>query len=313
MLTSVFKKSTLPNTILILVLLLAFFFIYQSTNIISASSRFGLVRSCGIILILLLSLFLVNFTVKKNNLTKDSSYTILFFFLFLLIFPAIFKNTNLVIANFFILLAIRRLISLQTLKTPKEKIFDASIWIFIASLFYFWALLFIFLIYISIYYHVSRDYRNWLLPFVAFFATSVIFLVSALIFDKIWITQFLNQIQTNFQQEFFFPNFQNFSLLLFGIIALYFLLSLIFSLTNKPLILQASFKKIIFCFLIGVVIFLISPNKDSEILLFTFMPLSLMCTTNIEYSPSKWYQELVLLLLVLVSFFSFFFGYNLLP
>ena len=219
------------------------------------------------------SFFVVNFTVKKNNLTKNSSYTILFFLLFLLIFPSIFNNSNLLFANFFLLLAIRRLISLQTLKAPKEKIFDASMWIFIASLFHFWCILFIILVYVSIIFHVSRDFRNWLLPFVAFFATAVIFMCSALAFDKTWIAHIIAQTQTNFQLDYFTNNYQNIALSLFAVIGFYFLLSLVLSLTNKPLILQASFKKMIFGFLIGVLIFLISPAKNNEMLVFTFMPL----------------------------------------
>jgi uncharacterized membrane protein YbhN (UPF0104 family) len=198
------------------------------------------------------------------------------------------------------------LISLQTLKAPKEKIFDASMWIFIASLFHFWCILFIILVYISIFFHVSRDFRNWLLPFVAFFATAVIFMVSALAFDKTWITHIITQTQTNFELDYFTNNYQNIALSFFVVIALYFLLSLIFSLTNKPLILQASYKKMIFAFLIGVTIFLISPDKNNEMLVFTFMPLSVMCTTNIEYSQSKMYQEIVLLLLILGCSFSYF-------
>jgi uncharacterized membrane protein YbhN (UPF0104 family) len=209
-------------------------------------------------------------------------------------------------ANFFLLLAVRRLISLQTLKAPKEKIFDASMWIFIASLFHFWCILFIILVYASIIFHVSRDFRNWLLPFVAFFATAVIFMVSALAFDKTWIAHIITQTQTNFELDYFTNNYQNIALSFFVVIALYFLLSLIFSLTNKPLILQASYKKMIFAFLIGVTIFLISPDKNNEMLVFTFMPLSVMCTTNIEYSQSKMYQEIVLLLLILGCSFSYF-------
>jgi len=256
--------------------------------------------------LLIASFFLINFTVKKNNLTKDSSYTIFFFLLFLLIFPGVFGNSNLLFANFFLLLAIRRLISLQTLKAPKEKIFDASMWIFIASLFHFWCILFILLVYISIFFHVSRDYRNWLLPFVAFFATAVIFMVSALAFDKTWITHIISQTQTNFELDYFTNNYQNIALSFFVVVALYFVLSMAISLTHKPLILQASYKKMIFGFLIGVTIFLISPEKNNTTLIFTFMPLSVMCTTNIEYSQSKMYQEIVLLLLIIGCFLCYF-------
>ena len=306
MITSVFKKSTLLNNALVLVLLLFFFFMYQTSDLLTTTSAQGFSKTATLILLLLASFFLVNFTVKKNNLTKNSSYTILFFLLSLLIFPSIFINSNLLFANFFLLLAIRRLISLQTLKAPKEKIFDASMWIFIASLFHFWCILFILLVYISIFFHVSRDYRNWLLPFVAFFATSVIFLFAALAFDKTWIAHIINQTQTNFELDYFTNNYQNIALSFFVVIGLYFLLSLVLSLTNKPLILQASYKKMIFGFLIGVAIFLISPDKNNEMLIFTFMPLSVMCTTNIEYSQSQMYQEIVLLLLIAGCFFSYF-------
>lgn len=306
MITSVFKKSTLLNNALVVVLLLLFFFMYQSSDLLTKMSTHGFSKTATLVLLLLASFFLVNFTVKKNNLTKNSSYTILFFLLFLLIFPSIFNNSNLLFANFFLLLAIRRLISLQTLKAPKEKIFDASMWIFIASLFHFWCILFIILVYVSIIFHVSRDFRNWLLPFVAFFATAVIFMFSALAFDKTWIVHITAQTQTNFQLDYFTNNFQNIALSFFVVTGLYFLLSLVLSLTNKPLILQASFKKMIFGFLIGVLIFLISPDKNNEMLVFTFMPLSVMCTTNIEYSQSKMYQEMVLLLLIIGCFLCFF-------
>ena len=306
MITSVFKKSTLFNNALVVVFLLIFFFMYQSSDLFSNISVVGFSKKAILVLLLFASFFLVNFTVKKNNLTKNSSYTILFFLLFLLIFPSIFNNSNLLFANFFLLLAVRRLISLQTLKAPKEKIFDASMWIFIASLFHFWCIFFIILVYISIFFHVSRDFRNWLLPFLAFFATAVIFLFSALVFNKTWITHIINQTQTNFELDYFTNNYQNNALSFFVIIGLYFLLSLIFSLTNKPLILQASYKKMIFGFLIGITIFLISTEKSNEMLVFTFMPLSVMCTTNIEYSQSKIYQEIVLLMLISGCFFSYF-------
>ena len=306
MITSVFKKSTIVNYALIGVLVLIFFFLNQKNDLLLVKTAHTFSKTVTNLLLLFISFFMVNFTVKKNNLTKDSSYTILFFLIFLMIFPSILNDKNLLFANFFVLLAIRRLISLQTLKDPKEKIFDASMWIFIAALFHFWCILFIVLVYISIIFHVSRDYRNWLLPFVAFVATAVIFMFSALVFDKSWISHILNQTQTNFKLDYFTDNYQNMALSFFAVIGLYFLVSLVFSLTNKPMILQASYKKMIFGFFIGVTIFLISPEKNNSMLLFTFMPLSVMCTTNIEYSQNKMYQEIVLSLLILGGFFSFF-------
>ncbi len=306
MITSIFKKSSILNYALIIILLLVAFFIYQpgaSSNQISDSN---FQNNALLIMLLLPSFFLVDFIVKKNGLTKNSSYTILFFLLFLLIFPVVFRHSNLLIANLFLLLAMRRLISLQTLKAPKEKIFDASMWIFIASLFHFWCILFILLVYISIIFHASRDYRNWLLPFVAFVTTGVVFLVAAFFFDKTWIDHILNQAQTHIELDYFTNNYQNAALSLYVVIALYFLCSMVFSLSNKPLILQASYKKMIFGLLIGSVVFILSPDKNNAMLLFTFFPLAVMTTNNIEYSQNKMYQEIILLALIAGSFFAFF-------
>jgi hypothetical protein len=306
MITSVFKKSTILNYSLIVVLLLCFFFVCQTSDLYITATANGISKNSLLIVLLLASFFLVNFMVKKNGLTKDSSYTILFFLLFLMLFPSVFNNTNLLFANFFLLLSMRRMISLQSLKAPKEKIFDAAMWIFIASLFHFWCILFIILVYVSIIFHASRDFRNWLLPFVAFFATAVVFVLAALVFDKTWIDHILNQAQVNFELNYFTNNYQNAALSFYVVIAIYFLFSMIFSMTNRPLILQASYKKMIFAFLIGSIIFVMSPEKNNAMLLFTFMPLSVMCTNNIEYSQNKMYQEITLLLLIVGSFFAFF-------
>ena len=303
MITSLFRKSTPLNYTLVVLLLLFCFFMSQLQHS-NWSNSFSIKMTNLSILIGML--FVVNFIVKKNGLTKNSSYTILFYLLLLLFFPSIFSDIKLLLANFFLIIAMRRLISLQSLKAPKEKIFDASLWIFVASLFHFWCILFILLVFISIIFHVSRDYRNWLLPFVAFFTIATIFVLAAMIFDITWISHFLEQRKMNFQLDYFTNNYQNIALSIYVVTALYFVFSMIFSVTNKPLILQASFKKMIFAFFIGIVVFLISPEKNSTILVFTFMPLSVMATSNIEYSQSKMYQEIVSSLFIILSFFCFF-------
>jgi hypothetical protein len=230
----------------------------------------------------------------------------LFFLLLLLFFPSIFNNLKLLISNFFILLAMRRLVSLQTLKAPKEKIFDASLWIFVASLFHFWAILFILLVYISIFFHVSRDYRNWLLPFVALFTTAVFFVFYALLFDNLLIGNYLESITINFNIDYFTSVFQNLALSIFVVYAVYFLFIALFSLTSKPLNLQASYKKMIIAFFIGTTIFVFSPNKTNDVLIFTFLPLATMATNAIEYSQNKLRNEIVLAIAIIGGFFCFF-------
>jgi hypothetical protein len=306
MITSLFKKSTPINYSLVVLLLLTFFSLMQFEGGNSQNSPLSMLNKISMLVLLLASFFIVNFIAKKNGLTKNSSYPILFFLLLLGLFPSIFRTPNLIYANFFLLLAYRRLASLQNLNAIKQKLFDASLWICVAALFHFWCILFIFLVYISIIFHASRDYRNWLIPFVAVFTTVTIFLLAALVFDNSWIYYIIETTKTNFQLDYFTNNIQNLALSIYVVLSLYFVFSMIFTLSNKPMILQASYKKMIFGFFIGVIVFLISINKSNAMLVFTFLPLAILCTNNIEYSQNKTYQEIVLALFILAGFFSFF-------
>ena len=306
MITSIFKKSTPINYSLLGILMVLVFFLYQFHTTIGATTSSGMMQKVVLLGVLFASLFFSNFIVKKNGLTKDSSYTILFYFLFLLFFPKIFNNVNLLLANFFILLSMRRLISLQTLKSPKEKIFDAALWIFVASLFHFWCILFIIVVYISILFHVSRDYRNWLVPFIAFFVTATIFIFYALAIDKTAINTYLQSETINFQLDYFSNKYQNIAFSMYTVFVLFFIFPFIFSLTGKPLNLQASYKKVVFTTLIGIIIFLISTNKSNEVLVFTFLPMAIMATNTIEYLQHKLQQEIILFIAIACGFFCFF-------
>ena len=306
MITSVFKKSTPLNYSLVVILMLVFFLIYQFQEVSWMSSGVLLLQKSGLLLVLLASIFIANFITKKNGLSKDSSYTIFFYFLLLLFFPSVLNNVNLILANFFILLALRRLISLQSLKASKEKIFDASLWIFVATLFHFWSILFLVLVFISIIFHVSRDYRNWLLPFIAFFTIGIVFLLFAAIWD-VNVIEFVNSnVSTNFNIDYFTNNYQNAALSIYVSVALFFVVSMFLTLSNRPQLLHTSFKKIIASFFIGVIIFLISSNKSNDLLVFTFAPIAIMATSHIEIVQQQMKREIVLAVFIVCSLFAFF-------
>ena len=306
MITSVFKKSTPLNLFLVVILMLVFFLIYQFQDFTWTNSLILVLKKSGLFLIVLASVFITNFVGKRNGLSKDSGYTIFFYFLFLLFFPSIWNNANLILSNFFILLALRRLISLQSLKASKEKIFDASLWIFVAALFHFWSILYIILVFISIIFHVARDYRNWVLPFIAFFAVGIISMVFSIIFFKDVLGYINANAVVNFNIDYFTNNYQNAAFSIYITIALFFVISMFVSLPNKPLLLNSSFKKIITAFFIGIVIFAISPNKSNDLLIYTMAPLAIMATSHIEVKQLQLKQEMVLGVLILCSLFAFF-------
>ena len=306
MITSVFRKSTPLNFSMVVILMLVFFLIFQFQDLSWTNSIFLMVSKAGLFCLLLVSMFTTSFIAKRNGLSKDSAFTIFFFLLFLLFFPSVLNNANLIIANFFILLAIRRLVSMQSLKAAKEKIFDASFWIFVATLFHFWSILFILLVFISIIFHVARDYRNWFLPIIALVSVAIVSLVFASVFDIDSLAFFSNSMQTNFKIDYFTNNYQNVAFAIYATIALFFILTMFATLSSKPQILHSSYKKIIASFFIGVLVFLISAEKSNDLLLFTIAPLSILVTTDIEIPQVKLNQELIFYALVICSMFTFF-------
>ena len=81
----------------------------------------------------------------------------------------------------------------------------------------------------------DSDYRNWLLPFVAFFTTAVLFVFYALLFDKFAIGFYLEKIAVNFELDYFKNNYQNLALSVYAVFSVFFVFYSVFTLTSKPL------------------------------------------------------------------------------
>lgn len=306
MITTIFKKSNPINYAFVGILMFLFFFIgqfYANKTILPNNNT---VVKIVVLLELMLSIIAISIVAKKNGLSKDSAYAVFFGFLFVVFFPNLFFDFKLITANLFVVLAMRRLIMIQTLKFPKEKIFDASLLIFIATLFHFWSILFLILVFITVIMHVGRDYRNWVIPFIALFAIMISFVFYSLAVDKSLINDFLSRISIQFSITYFKSIYENISFSLYATIALFFMATLFMSLSNKPLVLNSTFKKLIIWFFIAVIIFIVSPNKSNVSLVFTFAPLAIIANNFIESTYIKWQQELTLALVIVCSFFSFF-------
>jgi len=306
MITSVFKKSTPLNYSLVVILILVFFFLFQIQEPSWMSSYFLAFQKISLLCFISASFFLINFIVKKNGLSKDNGYAIFFYLLFILFFPTIFNNPNVIYANFFLLLALRRLISLQSLKASKEKIFDASFWILVASLFQFWCILFLILVFISIVFHVSRDYRNWVLPFIAMLAVAIIFLLISLVFHFSVIEFFEKRAVIDLRIDYFKNNYENGALSIYVAVALFFVVSILTTLSNRPQIVHTSYKKVVACFFIAVFVFILSPNKSNDLLIFSITPLTIMAASHVEYVQQKLNNEIVFYVLICCSLFTFF-------
>ena len=143
-------------------------------------------------------------------------------------------------------------------------------------------------------------------PFIAFFAIAIIFAMYSLAFNTDAISYITNGIATNFSIDYFTNNYQNAALSIYATVALFFVISMVMTLSSRPLLLHTSFKKILFAFFIAVIIYVISDNKSNDLLVFTIAPLAMMATAHIEMPQQKLNQELALGVLILCSLFAFF-------
>jgi hypothetical protein len=251
------------------------------------------------------SIFLVNFIIKRNELSRDNSYTVLFYFLFLLFIPGVFDSNTLIAASFFLILAFRRLMSMKSMITPKEKIFDASFWIFLAALFHFWSIFYIILVFIAVILHVSKDYRNWIIPFIALFAVTILFFLANSLLDNSLLSTLMSKTYVSFDFYYFYNIYQRIALAVFTSISLFAFVLHVFDIPNKALNLQSSHKTILFSFILGVGIYVLSANKNNGSLAFCFAPLAIFLANFIEKIENNLVKEIIVCSLVAFGVFFF--------
>ncbi|MHC5201119.1 DUF6427 family protein [Myroides sp. LJL119] len=308
MLASIFSKTKPINYIILTILLLVCFVIYQFTQVYSNDftlKTFG-IKSTELLLILLM-MYLSQFVVSRNRLVRDNAYVPLFFVCFVLFFPSVLNDIKLLISNYFIMLALRRIYSLHSLKQSKEKIFDASLWIFVASLFHFWSILFVILLFVAIAGFVQKDHRNFVIPILAFIAVFIGLTIYLLYQDVSYSQWFLQKARVSFDFMYFDNVFENLSLAVFVSVALLFFVAELMALPLKAYNMQSTYKKMLLTFLIGIAVYVLSDDKNNGMLIFSFFPLSILGANYVDRIPQNWRKEAVVYSVFLLAI-SFYIG-----
>lgn len=305
MIASIFSKTRPINYLLIGFLIVICFF-----SLIICENKFyfdwpNVLNQSLFLFLIIASTILVNFISLKNDLTKNNTYAALLFFIFMMFFPSIFENKNILISNFLLLLALRRLISLKSMLNTKEKIFDASFWIFLSALFHFWSIFYIILVFISIILDVSRDFKNWLIPFIALFTVTILFFLSNEILDNSLLERLLNKTYISLNFSYFENVYQNLALAIFTSISLLLFVGFIMGINKKMLNMQTSYKKVLFSFVLGVGIFILSANKNNGYLAFSLAPLAIIGANFLEDLKTNWVKETTLYIFFFLSVFFF--------
>lgn len=255
----------------------------------------------------LVTMALFNFIVNKNNLTQKNSYKILLFSLFFAMIPFTMNNSSILISNLFVLMAVRRIISLKSLLKVKKKLFDASVLIAIASLFHFWSILFILLVFASLMFYSENKLKNWIIPLVGLATVTLIFVAYHIVRFNTYgdPMTYIDGVDFNYENYNSLKMIISITLLLsFGIWALLFYIQ---SLNKKLKTFRPSTIIIMIMAIISVFVAIITPRKDGSEIIFLFAPLAIIITNYIEIIEEKWFKEVLIAILILTPVsFQFF-------
>jgi len=302
MISGIFGKTKPINYIILLGFLFLFYWFAQTALYKAVFNPEELLLQSLVLLILLFGVFVLNFVVNRNQITNDNSYSILYFTLLIIIFPKAITDNNAILANFFLLLASRRLISLKSLKEIKLKILDATLWILVASLFYDWALLFISLVFIVIYIYEPKNIKNWLVPFVGAFVFSILGLMTLLIFDN--VTFFSDHYQFDVSIDTtWLRTWEDGVKLLIYIALIVITGALVFIKTRKLGLGRIINLRIMAAlFALGLALCFLKYSGDDYPFLITFFPASVFLAKYAELIKRKNFKEIVLIASIAVSF-----------
>lgn len=305
MITTLFGRSNPVNYFFIVLLLTVCLGIYT----FSATEPFVLLTwaslSIKALFFSLFLLFLSQFISIKNQLVKDHAYVLYFFVAFILYIPSIFTNIKLLSAAFFVMLAIRRLISVQTLTNTKQKILDASIWVFTASIIDFWCIVFIVPVFLTIIFHVAADYRNWFIPFIAAFTVSTIFLMFVLIFDITWFAAWVNQQKISLNFSYFSSKTESAAVGLYVFIALVFMLHLLLQLPKKQAKSRTSIVIVLLTWFVSLSVFMLTPQKSNAVLVYSLFPSAVLAGHFMETHKDVWLKDVIALVVLCAGVFLF--------
>ena len=295
-----FFNQTKPINFLVLSLLVLLIFLssliqgYEGETSLFFFVKYGL-----FLLAAILSVFVLNFIIRKNALCEDKSYALLFYILLWGMFPNSLLNGGVFVSNFILLFAFRRLYSLRSPLRTQEKIFDSAFWIGIASIFYLWSFLFLLLVYAAIWLFRRGDWKNIWIPIVGYITPVFLAYTYLLAFDdverfmQIWTFDFRLDVSLYNSFDFLWPIVFTGLLLLFSI----------YPTTRKSLLAKFDFKStwqlLIVHLAVSLIVILIAPEKDGSEFSFLFFPLTIVFANFLQILEKYWIKEGILYLFLL--------------
>ena len=303
MIANFFKKTKPINSFFIGVLFLVYYILFLIYIDTVPFSFLNLLKKIGFLLLFLILFFLIRFINRKNYLSGQSAYVLLFLAMLFGIFPETMNVGNVFISHLALLFGFRRLYSIKSNKSVKQKIFDFGFWVGVASLFYMWSSIFLLLIFVAIIDLKKNEVRNFIIPIIGFITP--LFLVFTYYFMTDGTDVFFSKLIFEYNIDFLPPTILfSISILSFlSIIAIIHISLKINTLTHE---LKSVWIQVIFHLLLAIIIFSVAPVKDNTSFLFLFLPLSIILANFVELIPENIRKEVIVTGILLLSFGPYF-------
>jgi len=302
MISHIFSKTKPVNFILLSLLLVAYVIFFErfigfsfQNNVDPTTYLWqNAVLFIKVILLIVPTLFLIDFILKRNKIVLTHSYTLFYFVVLFGVFPAVFSDINLLLAHFFVLIGLRRIMSLKSKQRANKKVFEASLWFLVASYFYDWAVCYFLVLILAIIFYDKNNLRHWGL------------MVWAIILYMLLVFAFVagSTPEAFFKDHyiFSFPTAaisDKFSLPVIGFL-LFTSLVLLWDIRKKRRIskasvgIQYSLSLILSVSFSGLALYLLSPIESPAALVFMFFPVAFLWSNATEALHKFWQKELVM-------------------
>lgn len=305
MLTSFFGKSS-PINFLLLSIYIILIALCQGIT----APDFSLELSIGMglvikIVLLLFLMLLLDFIIRKNNLTQAHTFGI-FVFSAALLLVAPYATWSILVSQVLVLLGLRRIFSLTSNKNTEKKILDASLWIIAASFFSFWNILWLGTLYLAIWLISHKQLRYFFIPIISllgmFLLTTAFFFVKDDSFE--WFFQWPKAVSLNFSVYGSLHLWISVTLLVSVYLwSLFYRVSLLPEIPKK---LKSNYLLVFYTSLIGMLIVFISENKTGGEMIFALPPMAIIIANYLERNGDLYLKEAICWVLILMPVVAIF-------
>lgn len=258
-------------------------------------------------LLIVAEAFILNYIVNENEVLSSPSFLPALFYIVymsnskekLMLHPLLF-------ANFFMLLAIYKLVSSYRKNTAFSQAFDAGLLFSIATLFYLPSFVFLPLLGIGLFIFRPFNWREWVISFFgvlvpfAFVITYYFWYDSLddLLFDKIFYSIFKDQPKLSYPSSFYFMTGFGWFIVALSIGKLFSRLTGVSQKTKKGILL------FIWFFALGIVSVIVAPEISTKYLSFLAISAAVFCANYFLRIKKQWWGESLFILLLVAIFIN---------